>query len=362
MKALLHGYFGYGNVGDEAILSVLIDELKSMGFEPIALSIFPDRTSRLHGIKACNEKITSPGFWKNFLKSHVLVFAGGGRYGKATMRRICILAILAKALAKSVEFRALGVYPYEWKGLPTLMDLPGPFDDFLTRTLIKIAFRFASKVSVRDEFSKQVLYFSGVRKRIDVEEDLAFKLSPSNCRTSLSILAKHHVDPQHEPLIGVNLRTLHQSVRSNIVDVVGCFLNWLIESYDVKVVFIPFGYGSVHGRFFDDDLIIAEELKRTIKQHSKFKVLREERKPQDILGLFRFFNLFVGMRFHSIIFSIMMGIPTIAIIYDTKTAELMKRGWMSRHHCVHFSISKLSMGALKDAARLLLDAQPRRGR
>ncbi|RLF02112.1 MAG: hypothetical protein DRJ59_04430 [Thermoprotei archaeon] len=38
---------------------------------------------------------------------------------------------------------------------------------------------------------------------------------------------------------------------------------------------------------------------------------------QEILGIFGFFDLFIGMRLHSIIFSIMRK-PTIALIYDTK--------------------------------------------
>jgi len=54
---------------------MLIDELKSRGIKPIILS--------------------------------------AGPYGKRTMRRTCILTILAKALGKRDEFRALGIYPYE---------------------------------------------------------------------------------------------------------------------------------------------------------------------------------------------------------------------------------------------------------
>jgi len=35
---LMHGYFGMGNVGDEAILSVLANEYKSRGFKAVVLS------------------------------------------------------------------------------------------------------------------------------------------------------------------------------------------------------------------------------------------------------------------------------------------------------------------------------------
>ena len=118
MRILIHGYFGMGNVGDEAILSVLIEELRSRGIEPIILSAHSNRTTRLHRVKSCPDRLSSLGFWKNFLGSSTLIFSGGGRYGKRTMRRMCILAILAKALGKRVEFRALGIYPMSGSDSP----------------------------------------------------------------------------------------------------------------------------------------------------------------------------------------------------------------------------------------------------
>jgi len=352
MKALIHGYFGFGNVGDEAILATLIKELKDKHLVPVALSLNPERTTRLHDVDSCREKLLSLRFWRNFLESRMLIFAGGGKYGKATIRRMCILALLAKALIKRVEFRAIGVYPYEWNGLPIIANSPEPFNDLLTRVLVRVAFRLADKVSVRDDFSRRVLSLSGVTREIDLEEDLAFKLRPSDLETSLSILAKHNVDIQHKPLIGVNLRTLHPSVRGNVVKVMASFLDWLIERYDAEIIFVPFGFGSICGRFFDDDLIVAKELKRLMKQSSKLKVLEEEHRPQDILGVFRFFNLFIGMRFHSIIFSMMMKVPTIAITYDTKMVELLKD--KERSCCFSIAVNELNADVLKDVTKNLL--------
>lgn len=37
MKVLIHGYFGFGNAGDEMIYSVLRERLREMGFEVLAL-------------------------------------------------------------------------------------------------------------------------------------------------------------------------------------------------------------------------------------------------------------------------------------------------------------------------------------
>jgi polysaccharide pyruvyl transferase WcaK-like protein len=76
VKIFVHGYFGFGNIGDEAILSVMIEEFKTMfsKVEFVVLSSNPWRTMRIHGVKAIREKLISLDFWKHFLRSHILVF------------------------------------------------------------------------------------------------------------------------------------------------------------------------------------------------------------------------------------------------------------------------------------------------
>ena len=260
---------------------------------------------------------------------------------------MCISAILAKALGlgKRVEFRVLGIYPYEWIGLPIIANSPKPFNDLFTRALVKIAFIIADRVSVRDGVPKRVSVSSGVAREISLEEALAFKLKPSSRERSLQILSKHGVNVSNRPLVGVNLRTLHLEVEWKLVDAVSDFLDWLIAR-GAEVVFIPFGYGSTPERFFDDDLIIAGELKKRMKNGDKLKVIVIEYHPRDILGIFRFFDLFIGMRFHSIIFSMIMRVPTVALIYDTKTVELLKRRSDGRHY-IFIAVNELNSDKLE---------------
>ena len=111
LRVIVHGYFGFGNVGDETLLSVVLDEFRRMfgdDVEFVVLSSNPERTVRIHGVRAIRERLTSPVFWRFFLRSHVLVFAGGGRYGYATWMRMALLALLAKLLGKAVVFLCRG--------------------------------------------------------------------------------------------------------------------------------------------------------------------------------------------------------------------------------------------------------------
>jgi len=85
-----------------------------------------------------------------------------------------------------------------------------------------------------------------------------------------------------------------------------------------------------------------------MKNRDKFKVIDIEYTPREILGVFRFFDLFIGMRFHSIIFSMIMEVPTVALIYDTKTLELLKRRSGGRHR-VSIAVNELDANKLNKA-------------
>jgi len=317
---VIHGYFGFGNVGDEAILSVLIEEFKTIfsKAEFIVLSSNPWRTMRIHCVKAIRERLISLDFWKHFLKSHILVFAGGGRYGYATWRRMTFLALLAKLLGKVVIFRGVGVYPYEWKGKPVISEKPVAFKG-LTRLPIRLALSKASYVSVRDKYSYTVLRLTGVKRSIAIEKDLAFRLKlpdPSTCR---ELAIKYNI---HEGrVLGVNLRTLDAETNEKVVNYVAKLIQDFMEKGFDKLVFIPFGFGSFKDRFFDNDLIIASKLKRRIPN---IIIINEELNPKEILCLFNYLDYVLAMRHHAIIFALLVKKPIVALVYDTKTLELLR--------------------------------------
>ena len=320
LNIVIHGYFGFGNVGDEAILSVLIEEFKAIfnKAEFVVLSSNPQRTMKIHSVKAIRERLTSLGFWKHFLRSHILVFAGGGRYGYTTWRRIVLLALLAELLGKVVIFRGVGVYPYEWRGRPIISKRPVAFKG-LTGLLIRLALSKVSYISVRDKYSYMVLRLTGVKRSIAIEEDLAFRLKlpdPSECK---ELAIKYDI---HEGrVLGVNLRTLDAETSEKVVNYVVKLVRDFMEKGFDKVVFIPFGFGSFRGRFFDNDLIVAFKLKRRIPN---LIIINEELNPKEILCSFNYLDYVVAMRHHAVIFTLLAKKPILALVYDTKTLELLR--------------------------------------
>jgi len=321
LNIIVHGYFGFGNIGDETILSIVINEFReifSNDVEFIILSSNPKRTIKTHNIKAIKERLISPNFWNYFLKSHIIVFAGGGRYGYATWRRIALLALLAKLLGKIVIFRGVGVYPYEWKGRPTISEKPVAFKG-LTGLLIRLALSKASYISVRDKYSYIVLRLTGVKRSIAIEKDLAFRLKPLDPRICRELAMKYNI--HKGKVLGVNLRTLDVETNKKVINYVARLIQDFIEKGFDKVVFIPFGYGSFKNRFFDNDLIIAYELKKKIPD---LIIINRETSLEKILCLFNYLNYIIAMRHHAIIFGLITNKPMIALIYDTKSLELLE--------------------------------------
>jgi polysaccharide pyruvyl transferase WcaK-like protein len=320
IRVIVHGYFGFGNIGDEAILSVLIEEFKNIfnRTEFIILSSNPQRTMKIHSAKAIRERLTSLGFWKHFLRSHILVFAGGGRYGYATWRRIALLALLAELLGKVVIFRGVGVYPYEWSGKPVISEKPVAFKG-LTGLLIRLALSKASYTSVRDKYSYMVLRLTGAKKPITIEEDPTFRLKPPDPSECKELAIKYNIHGGR--VLGVNLRTLDAGTNERVVNYVVKLIQDFMEKGFDNVVFIPFGFGSFKDRFFDNDLIIASKLKRRIPN---LIIINEELNPKEILCLFNYLNYVIAMRHHAIIFALLAKKPIVALIYDTKTLELLR--------------------------------------
>lgn len=84
MRVLVSGYYGFGNLGDEALLSGLIGALVSRGHEPVVLSGDPAATEAMHGVEARHR---ARGLLGAILDTSALVSGGGGLLQDGTSLR-----------------------------------------------------------------------------------------------------------------------------------------------------------------------------------------------------------------------------------------------------------------------------------
>jgi hypothetical protein len=75
MQAVICGYYGQGNGGDEALLVSLLEMLPSH-VKPIVLSANPEQTSRCYGVESCPNR-SFPEIIKVLRRSQVFIWGGG---------------------------------------------------------------------------------------------------------------------------------------------------------------------------------------------------------------------------------------------------------------------------------------------
>jgi len=140
------------------------------------------------------------------------------------------------------------------------------------------------------------------------------------------VLEKYNIDIRKKVFrIGISLRTLDTYSNRVIVTFLGKVLSPLLRKYKdaLEIIFVPFGYGSTPDSFLI--MILLANLLKAELDFENFKIIREEFHPRVVLTLFKIFDIFIGERFHSIISAILIGVPIIAIVYDIKIKEFLKR-------------------------------------
>ena len=142
LNIVISGYYGFKNFGDEAILSVLINHLKS--FENVDITVFSsdiNYTSEAYLVN-CVNSFDFFNIIKTIKNSDVLISGGGSLLQDVTSAKSLIYYSFIIALAilfnKKIIIFAQGI---------------GPLNNFLSKFLVKNLLRYCKLVTVRDEKS-----------------------------------------------------------------------------------------------------------------------------------------------------------------------------------------------------------------
>lgn len=142
MRLLLSGYYGFSNLGDEAILAGLTRELTRRGHSVTVLSADPAETAERYGVQASHR---TRGLVPAVLRSDAVVSGGGGLLQDATSARSLTYYLsvlrLARRLGKKVAVygQSLGPLSPEGRGrvARALRDVPAFWRDEVSRSLAR---------------------------------------------------------------------------------------------------------------------------------------------------------------------------------------------------------------------------------
>lgn len=322
IKVLISGYYGFHNIGDEAVLAAIINGLKQVlpRAEIVVLSANPAETRKTYGVKAIQRLNLITIFHE--LKNAQLFISGGGSLlqdvtGKLTIPYYTSLMQLAKMRNVPIIFFSQGY---------------GPVTGQLGRSLTKQALQKADIITVRDAASRQALLDLGLEE-VTVTADPVFFLYPAEKARMKEIMISEHI-PYNEkgPWIGVSIRPWTN--QAHYLKEMATALDEIIDRHKANVLFIPFHH--------DQDREAIEKTRLQMKHFYETHVVEKQYRPEEILGMMDLLDVMVGMRLHSLIYAARCQVIPIGISYDPKVDSLLARlGYCAVGNTANLEASKV---------------------
>ena len=300
---MLSGFYGFGNLGDEAILEELIVELSQLTDREniVVLSNDPKNTEAIFGVKAY-DRWNLFQIYNLFQRTRLFVSGGGGLFQDSSSWRSVFYYATLHHLARLAGVETL-VYA---QGL-------GPLNLPFSRFLTKCSFSLADKITVRDDRSKQ--WLEHYRIPAVKTADPVWCLKPGPVPNNFSEELKKRRKGDNHLLIGLSLREvshLDKNTQDELIEA-------LLESLPSGSVLVPL----VMQKEKDASLLtkLADEWK---EKGGDVLDMVELEKPSSWLAVIGSLDLVIGMRLHSLIMALSSEVPTIGLSYDPKVENVMK--------------------------------------
>lgn len=294
VKLLMAGYFGSGNLGDDAILLGFVNALGSVDADITVLSGSPEETYRLYGFSAVPRKDVTAV--KNAINAcDALVFPGGSIFQDSSsvmsVKYYSALVNMAKSAGKKVYLLGQGV---------------GPLKSFFGKRWTADAYNKADGVAVRDPASATLLKEIGVRQTIRATADSAL------------LLQKPAEGPDITTFNVGSMKAVGISVRPHGKgkDIVNLFSELCKKLFTAS--FMPVLIEM--DRQFDGPLIL--EISKA--SGGKIPDLRKLQTPMQLQQRLVRLDSVIAMRLHAGILAATVGIPPFMVSYDPKVTAFSK--------------------------------------
>lgn len=282
---LITGYYGFANIGDEAVLEEIIHNLRQVipSVNITVISNSPLETGAAYGVKSINR--TFKALRKALRKADLFILGGGSLLQNVTSTKsllFYLLQILAARFAgRRVFLYAQGIGP-----------INGRFSRFITVSCLKKC----AGITLRDQESAAFLEEIGLKKKLTVTIDPVLAATekelppPLPTGKKLGVALRHWQNPDI-PEIAKGLDTLANE-------------GWTI-------VLLPFHEPD------DRELALAV----MDKMSQKVFLLETTLAPDTMCAAIGQMQALVGMRLHSLIMAAASGVPFTAISYDPKISS-----------------------------------------
>lgn len=297
----ISGSYGGLNLGDEAILQSIIEQLSQS--VPAEITVFTrdvedtrrrhPRAARAVPVRTLARNEIAP----EIERLDLFILGGGGILFDAEAKIYMREVELAREKSVPVMTYAIGAGP---------LNMPD------AQRLVRDQLNAIDVVTVREAGARKVLEEIGVKRDIVVTADPAFLLRPGPL--PIGAIEREGLDPTRR-LIGMSVREpgvaapdidqkVYHGLLANAAD-------YMVERFDADVVLVP-----MEPKMHDVQhchAVIARMLRA-----QRATVLKGEYSSSQLLSLVGKFVFAVGMRLHFLVFAAMQGVPFVALPYSSK--------------------------------------------
>lgn len=335
MRAVLCGYYGKGNGGDEALLATLLQMLPDH-VKPIVLSGNPEETQRCYSVEACDRMAILP-ILRSLRRSDALIWGGGSLMQDVTGP---ISPFYYGGLMTVAQ--QMGLKTIAWaQGI-------GPLQRRWIRQFARQIFTHCNAVSVRDVGSAKLL--SEWRVPFTLAPDPVWALEAKPVPGLWDLPA---------PRIAVSLRSHPQLTPSRLQTLTHALAHFQ-QATQTCVLLVPFQPVQ--------DLAIAKAIQAQLTGPSQIISLAD---PQQLKGIFHGVEMIIAMRLHALIMAAAAECRCFGLSYDPKVTQLMQdlnlpglsleqmplesaglcKTWLE-HYANGDALSQIQVQALVDRAQL----------
>lgn len=294
--AIISGYYGFNNVGDDSMLTAIIDNLQKhkKDIKILVLSKNPEETRAAYGVDSIYRFNI---LHLLFIMKHSKLFINGGGsliQDNTSTRSVfyyLLMIWLAKKLGMKVMIYANGI---------------GPLNRETNRRLTRAVLNQVDVITLRENLSKKEVEALSISKpKIIITADPAMSIDPANDQKVDSIFEKEGICTEG-PYVGFSVRKWHDQERYEII--IARIADYLVERYEIKPVFMPMHYPH--------DLVVISSI--ITKMKHKGYMIRNNYDGKIMMGLIKRMEMLIGMRLHALIFAASADVPIVGLAYDQK--------------------------------------------
>ena len=328
-EIIVSGYYGFGNMGDDSLLSAMLAGIRSISPDAkiTVLTNSPKRTARDCGVRTIN-RFNLPSVASEMKRARLLISGGGSLLQDGTSKKSLLYYVYIMRMAKK---RGLKLMLYA-NGL-------GPLGRDSSRRLAAEIMRDADYISLRERKSRELAIELGIESdRLNVSADPAFLVKPAEPDWIDHIIRREGIEGRCFIVSvkeGNNFGGEKRGERQDVVGRVADDLRAIAERYSLTPLFVP-----MHS---EKDAAVTNALCETVGVGKVLPGLT----ATELCGLMSRCELVIGTRLHMLIFAASMGVPMIGISYDPKIDAFLDYIGQSDYCC---DVRTLEPGQLTAAA------------